>query len=42
MAGPPMMPAETTIRVEPSILAEEISLAELARRAKVSERSIVQ
>src|SRR3954468_19868914 len=40
MARPPVFPAEEKVRIVLSILAGEISLAEAARRAKVSEQSV--
>ena len=38
MARPPVFPAEEKVRIVLSILAGEITLAEAARRAKVSEQ----
>ena len=40
MGRPPVIPSEKKIRIVLSILAGEISLAEAARREKVSEQSI--
>jgi transposase len=40
MGRPPVIPAEKKIRIVLSILAGEMSLAEAARREKVSEQSI--
>ncbi len=40
MARPPVFPAEEKVRVVLSILAGEITVAEAARRAKVSEQSV--
>jgi len=40
MARPPVFPVEEKVRVELSILAGEVSVAEAARRAKVSEQSV--
>ena len=40
MGRPSVIPAEKKIRIVLSILAGEISLAEAARREKVSEQSI--
>ena len=40
MGRPPVVPSEKKIRIVLSILAGEISLAEAARREKVSEQSI--
>ncbi len=40
MGRPPVIPPEKKIRIVLSILAGEISLAEAARREKVSEQSI--
>jgi transposase-like protein len=40
MARPPVFPAEEKVRIVLSILAGEISVAEAARRAKVSEQSV--
>ncbi len=37
MARPPVMPAEEKVRVLLSVLAGEMSVAEAARKAKVSE-----
>src|SRR5215213_4189987 len=38
MARPPVFPAEEKVRIVLSILAGEITVAEAARRAKVSEQ----
>ena len=38
MARPPVFPAEEKVRVVLSILAGEMSVAEAARRSKVSEQ----
>lgn len=40
MARPPVLPAEEKARIVLSILAGEITVAEAARRVKVSEQSI--
>ena len=40
MARPPVFPAEETARIVLSILAGEMTVAEAARRAKVSEQSV--
>src|SRR5450759_5175490 len=40
MSRPPVFPAEEKVRVVLSILAGEVSVAEAARRAKVSEQSV--
>lgn len=40
MARPPVLPAEEKTRIVLSILAGEITVAEAARRVKVSEQSI--
>jgi transposase len=40
MARPPVFPVEEKVRIVPSILAGEITVAEAARRAKVSEHSV--
>ena len=40
MARPPVFPAEEKVRIVLSILAGEVSVAEAARRAKVSEQSV--
>jgi transposase len=40
MGRPPVIPSEKKIRIVLSILAGEMSLAEAARREKVSEQSI--
>lgn len=40
MARPPALPAEEKVRIVLSILAGELSAAEAARRAKVSEQSV--
>jgi transposase len=40
MARPPVLPAEEKVRIVLSILAGEITVAEAARRAKVSEQSV--
>jgi len=40
MGRPPVIPSEKKVRIVLSILAGEISLAEAARREKVSEQSI--
>jgi transposase len=40
MSRPPVFPTEEKVRVVLSILAGEISVAEAARRAKVSEASV--
>ncbi len=40
MARPPVFPVEEKVRVVLSILAGEVSVAEAARRAKVSEQSV--
>jgi len=40
MGRPPVIPSEKKIRIVLSILAGEISLAEAARREKVSKQSI--
>ena len=42
MGRPPVVPAENTIRIVLSIVAGEISLAEAARREKLSKQSIGQ
>ena len=40
MARPPVCPAEEKVRIVLSILAGEVTVAEAARRAKVSEQSV--
>jgi transposase len=40
MARPPVFPAEEKVRIVLSILAGEVTVAEAARRAKVSEQSV--
>ena len=40
MARPPVFPAEEKVRIVLSILTGEITVAEAARRAKVSEQSV--
>ena len=40
MARPPALPAEEKTRIVLSILAGELTVAEAARRAKVSEQSV--
>ena len=40
MARPPVMPAEEKTRIVLSVLAGEVTVAEAARRAKVSEQSV--
>ena len=40
MASPPALPAEEKTRIVLSILAGELTVAEAARRAKVSEQSV--
>jgi transposase len=40
MAKPPVFPAEEKVRIVLSILAGEITVAEAARRAKVSKQSV--
>jgi transposase len=40
MVRPPVFPAEEKVRIVLSILAGEITVAEAARRAKVSEQSV--
>src|SRR3954452_22685610 len=40
MARPPAFPAEEKVRIVLSILVGEVSVAEAARRAKVSEQSV--
>jgi transposase len=40
MARPPVFPAEEKVRIVLSILAGEITVADAARRAKVSEQSV--
>jgi transposase len=40
MAGPPAFPAEEKVRIMLSILAGEVTVAEAARRARVSEQSV--
>lgn len=40
MARPPVMPAQEKVRIVSSVLAGKVSVAEAARRAKVSEQSI--
>src|SRR3954451_18309825 len=40
MARPPVFPAEEKVRIVLSILAGEVTVAEAARRAKVSEESV--
>jgi len=40
MGRPPVIPAETKIRIVLSIMAGEMSLIEAARREKASEQSI--
>jgi transposase-like protein len=39
MARPPVVPAEEKVRIVLSVLAGEVTVAEAARRAKVSEQS---
>lgn len=40
MPRPPVMPAEEKTRIVLSILVGEVTVAEAARRAKVSEQSV--
>ena len=40
MARPPVVPAEKKVRIVLSVLAGEVSIAEAARRERVSETSI--
>lgn len=40
MSGPPVFPVEEKVRIVLSILAGEVSVAEAARRAKVSEQPV--
>src|SRR4028119_1913565 len=40
MARPPVFPVEEKVRIVLSILAGEVTVAEAARRAKVSEQSV--
>ena len=40
MARPPVVPSETKVRIVLSVLAGEVSMAEAARRERVSETSI--
>src|SRR5690606_9122629 len=40
MARPPAVPAEEKVRIVLSVLAGEVTVAEAARRAKVSEQSV--
>jgi len=40
MESPPVIPAEKKVRIVLSVLAGEMSLAEAARREKLSEQSI--
>lgn len=40
MSGPPVCPAEEKIRIVLSILAGEMTIAQAARQAKVSETSV--
>src|ERR687898_3510512 len=40
MARPPVFPAEEKVRIVLLILAGEVTVAEAARRAKVSEQSV--
>jgi transposase len=40
MARPPVFPVEEKVRIVLSILAGEVSVAEAARRVKVSEQSV--
>ena len=40
MSGPPVFAVEEKVRIVLSILAGEVSVAEAARRAKVSEQSV--
>ncbi len=40
MGRPPVIPAETKTRIVLSVLAGEMTIAEAARREKVSEQSI--
>lgn len=40
MGRPPVIPAETKIRVVLSVLAGEVTIAEAARPEKISEQSI--
>src|SRR3712207_3766683 len=40
MARPPVFPAEEKVRIVLSILAGEVTVAEAARRAKLSEQSV--
>lgn len=40
MARPPVLPAEEKVRIVLSVLAGEMTVAEAARKAKVSEQSV--
>ena len=40
MARPPVVPTEEKIRIVLSVLASEVTVAEAARRVKVSEQSV--
>ena len=40
MGRPPMIPAEKKLRIVLSVLAGEMTIAEAARREKISEQSI--
>ena len=40
MARPPVIPAEKKVRIVLSVLAGEVTIAEAARKEKVSEQSI--
>ena len=40
MGRPPVIPPETKTRVVLAVLSEEVSVAEAARKEKVSEQSI--
>jgi transposase len=40
MGRPPVIPAETKARIVLSVIAGELSIAEAARREKISEQSI--
>jgi len=40
MSGPPAIPAQDKVRVILSVLAGEVTVAEAARRAKVSETTV--
>jgi len=42
MSRAPVFPVEEKVRVVLSILAGEVSVAEAARRAKVSEQSVAR